>query len=396
MDFTCNICGKRNTGVENFERETSNCARCGSSVRIRAVVYALSVELFGVGLELRDFPVLKALRGLGMTDSESYAKRLAEKFDYKNTYFDREPRLDITNIDPRDEGSLDFLISSEVFEHVHPPMERAFENAYRMLKPDGVLILTVPYRLRDQPSLEHFPQLADAGLVKLQSGHVLVNRAADGRLETFDDLVFHGGPGSTLEMRVLNETELRKALCDAGFSEVRFYADDCDTFGLRHVVPWSLPLSARKQPAALAGAARAELMQHFAGLVRASRNQKRTMRDLQSQLNHASLVIKQQDAELEERAKWAHGLDRNVHEAHDIIKNLEAELQKRTEWARDLERELSKRTEWALSLEKDVAYLKAITPRKWTVRAHSALGRVRGVLRGMRSRFRRAAGAAAK
>ena len=118
MDFLCNVCGKQNTGVETFGREVQNCSGCLSTVRIRALVYALSMELFGAPLQLPDFPVLKGLRSFGMTDSESYASRLAEKFDYKNTFFDREPKLDITNINASEEGVFDLLISSEVFEHV--------------------------------------------------------------------------------------------------------------------------------------------------------------------------------------------------------------------------------------------------------------------------------------
>ena len=39
-----------------------------------------------------------------------------------------------------------------------------------------------------------------------------MNWTADGRIETFDDLVFHGGPGSTLEMRVFSEDALRGLL----------------------------------------------------------------------------------------------------------------------------------------------------------------------------------------
>jgi hypothetical protein len=57
------------------------------------------------GLANLRFPVLKGIRGLGMSDSLDYAQTLAEKFDYPNTYYDREPKFDIpwwinTNSDP--------------------------------------------------------------------------------------------------------------------------------------------------------------------------------------------------------------------------------------------------------------------------------------------------------
>ena len=61
---------------------------------------------------------------------------------------------------------------------------------------------------------EHFPDLYDYSIAQLKNDWVLVNRTRDGRLETFDKLVFHGGPGSTLEMRVFSERTLKQMLVD--------------------------------------------------------------------------------------------------------------------------------------------------------------------------------------
>jgi SAM-dependent methyltransferase len=278
-------------------------------VRIRALIYALSQELFGAALQLRDFPVLKGLRILGLTDSECYANRLAEKFDYKNTYFDREPRLDIADITGQQEASFDLLIASEVFEHVRPPFERVLENASRLLRPEGVLLLSMPYEEDEWPSREHFPQFADAGLAQLRSGLVLVNRTAEGELQVFDNLVFHGGLGFSLEMRFLNESALRTALIGAGFTALEFHGQNYASFGIRHQGPWSLPIAARKRPFELQAPLRAELMQQFGAL----------SEDLRSQESDA--------------------------------KRLRVELEKQTVWAHDLEGELEKRTKWALELD---------------------------------------------
>src|SRR5438270_6461431 len=103
--FICNICGARNQ-VEQFATEPATCA-CGSNVRLRALIHLLSMELFGRTLVLADFPKLKAIRGLGMTDKECYASILAEKFDYTNTHYDREPRLDFTAQHPELAGAYD-------------------------------------------------------------------------------------------------------------------------------------------------------------------------------------------------------------------------------------------------------------------------------------------------
>jgi hypothetical protein len=88
--MTCNICGAEialptvNSG--SADREAADCAVCKSSLRLRSLIALLSQEIFGVALALPEFPTLKGIRGIGMSDSPELAKRLAEKFDYINTF----------------------------------------------------------------------------------------------------------------------------------------------------------------------------------------------------------------------------------------------------------------------------------------------------------------------
>jgi hypothetical protein len=51
--FTCNTCGRRNfySDITELGRETPTCRRCGSTVRMRAVIHLLSSELYGEGIE---------------------------------------------------------------------------------------------------------------------------------------------------------------------------------------------------------------------------------------------------------------------------------------------------------------------------------------------------------
>ena len=90
-------------------------------------------------------------------------------------------------------------------EHVPPPVERAFANLYRMLKPDGLLLLTVPYTL-DGRTVEHFPELhrIRAGLAR-RPHRAGESRGATARSKCSRISSFHGGDGSTLEMRVFSE-----------------------------------------------------------------------------------------------------------------------------------------------------------------------------------------------
>ena len=74
---------------------------------------------------------MKAIRGLGMSDKECYNGLLAEKFDYTNTFYDREPRLDFTESHPELAGQYDFILSADVLEHIAPPVQRALEETRR-------------------------------------------------------------------------------------------------------------------------------------------------------------------------------------------------------------------------------------------------------------------------
>lgn len=181
-----------------------------------------------------------------MTDSENYASRLMEKFSYRNTYFHREPRLDIaSDLDATLLGENDFVIASEVFEHVQPPVARAFDNVFRLLKPGGWFILTVPFGLQEKTT-EHYPDLHDFKIVESDGKYVLTNVTREGLVQTFHQLVFHGGPGTTLEMRVFAERDLIEHLTAAGFSEVEVHRRPFFEHGIWWEVPCSFPISARK------------------------------------------------------------------------------------------------------------------------------------------------------
>jgi len=225
----------------------ADCRACRSCVRFRSIVLVLSRALFGMDLELPQFPRLKSIRGLGFSDSDVYARRLEEVFSYTNTFYHREPAFDLSRPDESEFGKHDFVICSEVLEHVPSPVHRAFETLVRLLKPSGMLIATAPYSLQ-QRTLEHFPELRDSGLATVSGKTVLVNRTAAGNYEVFEDLAFHGGSGSTLEMRVLSEVDLRTMLESAGFSSVHFETTGNAKFGISFAGPCSLPILATKAP----------------------------------------------------------------------------------------------------------------------------------------------------
>jgi len=205
----------------------------------------LSLELLGRSLCLSEFPTRPDIIGLGMSDWDGYASVLAQKFSYQNTYYHQEPRLDIRDIDPKLEGTMDFVISSDVFEHVPPPVSMAFENARRLLKPNGILVFSTPYS-KETETVEHFPELNDYQLQKSNGEYVLKNVTKNGLKQVFKNLVFHGGKGATLEMRVFSESSLMREFQRAGFRNVTIHKTPNFEHGIYWQYEWSLILSARR------------------------------------------------------------------------------------------------------------------------------------------------------
>lgn len=243
--FECNLCGAHNAvAPEAISRETPSCARCRSTVRMRAMAELVVREVLGVSVPLPDLARRAHIRGIGISDDPRCAKPLAALFDYENTQYHEAPRLDITAVPPERVGRYDFVVASDVFEHVLPPVGRAFRGARALLRPGGVLVFSVPFSL-DADTVEHFPELHDWRLEDLGQGRWrLHNVTADGRSQTFDDLVFHGGPGSTLEMRLFSRAALERAFAAAGFARIRTAAEPCARFGIEWREPWSVPLVA--------------------------------------------------------------------------------------------------------------------------------------------------------
>jgi 2-polyprenyl-3-methyl-5-hydroxy-6-metoxy-1,4-benzoquinol methylase len=250
ITFQCNICDCVNEiAIDQLKREEPSCTGCGSTVRMRSIIQILTTELFGKSLSISEIsPVRPDIKGIGMSCWDGYALRLAHRVHFVNTYYHKEPRLDITDIPEDMVGTLDFITSTDVFEHVAPPVSVAFANARRLLKPDGVFVFSVPYgRLRwwERKTAEHFPNLHDYRIEGTGSERVLVNRNRSGEVERFSNLVFHGGEGSTLEMRVFTLASLKTELARAGFTQIRIY----DKPLLKHGIHWdtrmSVPLAAR-------------------------------------------------------------------------------------------------------------------------------------------------------
>jgi hypothetical protein len=212
---------------------------------MRSVIFVLAMELFHEPRMLPMFPEDRTVVGVGLSDWDGYALRLAEKLGYTNTYYHREPLLDITNAGEPWLGSQRFVISSDVFEHIPPEgLEGAFRGMHDLLTPDGFTIFTVPYE-KTGSTREHFPRLHDYRIVGEGGAAVLHNTTADGETERFTDLIFHGGDGETLEMRMFSEPDLLQHFADAGFSSAEVKVPYAPEYGILWRIDWAVPIVAR-------------------------------------------------------------------------------------------------------------------------------------------------------
>ena len=293
IPFTCNVCGARGIFREEHRvnPELPSC-ECGYNVRLRWIVHRLSRELFGCNLPLSEFTVRREIRGIGLTDPARLAVAFGRSFQYRNTFLDREPRFDVRT-DASPIGPLDFLIASEVFEHIEPPVLSAFRNAASLLKDSGILLLTVPWvwegreplpelydwklhqadgqwvvsnRTRDGRSerfnglsfddgagrsfgstREHFPELHDWKVHRVGETWELRNTRRDGTVERFENLVFHEGGGLALEMRLFTRRCLEAVLHQAGFESIEFESQEYPDAGIFFPYAWGHPMVARRK-----------------------------------------------------------------------------------------------------------------------------------------------------
>jgi hypothetical protein len=147
---------------------------------------------------------------------------------YVNTFFDMDPQLDISNPSVNWYDFADILISSDVIEHVMWPISKAFDGHFKVMRPGGKLILTTPY-FHQSSYIEKYPHMT--GYFVDEQANVFAHGEKYESLK-LDNPVFHGGPGNTLEMRILTPEIIREGLEVAGFKDVVFNEADVPEYGI--------------------------------------------------------------------------------------------------------------------------------------------------------------------
>lgn len=248
--YTCNITGKT-FNLQNEEKHREGASRYGYNSRFRALSYVLTTSLFGKCKILSQLNVDKGIKGIGMSD-ESWSDICKEKFNYTNTFIHKEPLLDIYNNEHCNKFlELDFIVSSDVFEHIspYPNIQLAFDNLYKMLKNGGNLIFSVPYSI-DEDHREHYPSLYKYKIENKNNQPTLYNTTIYNKKETFKNLFFHGDVdnNAALELRVFSEHSVICHLKNSGFKNIVIHTvnSDMNKYGIFWGGNNSFVISAKK------------------------------------------------------------------------------------------------------------------------------------------------------
>jgi len=157
-------------------------------------------------------------RGVGLSDVPPLVPALTSKLAFTNTYYHQFPHLDITQPPEDLIGQLEFIVCSDVLEHVPPPLELALAGLLACLQPGGFAVITVP--VAGETTNERYPGLVDFEVVAESSGQVVRWTDADGIRHSDTAAEMHGGSGLTLAFRLFSARDIEARLLAAGFASV--------------------------------------------------------------------------------------------------------------------------------------------------------------------------------
>ena len=184
---TCALCDRKTVFVLIDAPETVRnhalCVRCGSSSRHRHVALTMVREFAHAGIRrISDFARTPSLSVYNTSTGSPVARALGKAPNIIHSeYFDDvqpgEYKDGILNQDLRsltfETGSLDLVVSEDVFEHI-PDFREAFREVHRVLKRGGAHVFSIPYAF-DRRTRELFTR-------------------EDGRIKLFEPIEYHGDP----------------------------------------------------------------------------------------------------------------------------------------------------------------------------------------------------------
>jgi hypothetical protein len=215
----CAVCGHRIDADQGpLHRELQVCANCGSCPRFCGLAFGVN-SLVHDGPPKRplcDLSESRTVTAIGISDDDRLARVFEEKFSYTNTFFHREPRLDICSKASCSSFRADLIICSDVIEHTVSAPIVPLGNLFQMLTPGGGLVLSAPTFSFDS-TIEWYGGVAEMEVSEESGRHIVRWRNKRGTQYVDTDPVFHGGPGQVLELRLISHSELLAVARSVGF-----------------------------------------------------------------------------------------------------------------------------------------------------------------------------------
>ena len=199
-----------------IDSEATVCDECGLTWRATACLIAVLDGLGYSGSAIgKDIATDLSRVGIGIGDDWRLARCLYQIFRYTNTQLYSYPNLDLLNIPKAARGQFEFVVCSDVLEHVHPPASRAVNGLFELLKPGGFAVVTVPLT-HESAAAEFYPNLQTYE----EKDGIVTWLDIEGVKRVDDNPEFHGGEGLVLAFRIFSADGLIATLKDAGFTLV--------------------------------------------------------------------------------------------------------------------------------------------------------------------------------
>jgi SAM-dependent methyltransferase len=208
----CPVCGQisimKNLKKDLLIRECCNCIICNSKNRQRQIAYVLTQRM---GVKSLVELSRKSEAFIFNTETNGPLHKMLDKAkhyvcsEYLGTHYKSGEIIDgIRNEDLQnlsfDKNSFDIVISADVFEHISHPY-KAHKEIYRVLKPNGRHIFTVPF---------YQEKFLDEKRVKIDD---------DSKIIYFKEPLYHNDPLSEKGILVYNifSLEMIVKLAEIGF-----------------------------------------------------------------------------------------------------------------------------------------------------------------------------------
>ena len=160
----CNICHyKANKLTSDTWHRYCICPNCYSTIRHRLLVASLtyldeySFEKLIDAKRILHFAPEKKLAAMLRSRASEY--KSADFFTKGYSYKGIDYNLDISNMDTVQDESVDCVIACDVLEHV-PDHMKGIREIYRILKPGGYCILTVPQKDHLETTIEDLSNIS--------------------------------------------------------------------------------------------------------------------------------------------------------------------------------------------------------------------------------------------